>query len=147
MSDVQQLIEPSRRWPRTDEVGELLDWLAELSDDPRRRFIRMHERPTGHTHDLYPIPEAMAIYLDDAGQRQRAHRADIVLDARRALCRERPEWSAVVEACCFDRPTVTQQLMAARMNVSQPVISKRMRQGLRWIREWCLAEMATAKGA
>jgi len=140
-------VAPARRRPRTDEAAALLDWLMELGDDPRSRFLRMHERPTGHTHDLHPIPEAMAIYLDDVGQRRRAHRADIVLNARHALCRERPEWFAVVEACCFERPNVKQQAMAERLGVSQPVVSKRMRQGLRWLQQWCLAEMATAKGA
>jgi len=135
------------RRPRTDEAGELLDWLMDLSDDPRSRFIRLHERPTGHTHDLYPIPESMAIYLDDSMQRGRAHRADIVLQARRALRRECPDWSAVVESCCFEHPNVRQAVMAERLGVSQPVVSKRMRQGLRWLEQWCLGEMSRAKGA
>lgn len=135
------------RRPRTDEAGELLDWLMDLSDDPRSRFIRLHERPTGMMRDLYPIPEALAAYIDDAIQRRRAHRADIVLDARRALRCECPDWSAVVEACCFEHPTVKQRVMAARLGVSQPVVSKRMRQGLRWLQQWCLAEMSTSKGA
>ncbi len=135
------------RRPRTDEAGALLDWLMELSDDPRSRFMRLHERPTGQTCDLYPIPESMAIYLDDAIQRRRAHRADIVLQARRALCRERPDWSEVVEACCFEHPYVKQAAMAERVGISQPVASKRMRQGLRWLQQWCLTEMSRAKGA
>lgn len=147
MSDLQQLIEAARRCPRTDEAGALLDWLAELCDDPRSRFMRLHERPTGTTATLYPLREDLVIYIDSPAQRGRAQQADIVLEARHALCCERPEWSAVVEACCFGRPNVKQQAMAERLGVSQPVVSKRMRQGLRWLREWCLAEMATAKGA
>lgn len=135
------------RRPRTDEAGELLDWLMDLSDDPRSRFMRVHERPTGQTCDSYPIPESMAIYLDDAIQRGRAHRADIVLDARRALRRERPDWSAVVESCCFEHPNVRQAVMAERLGVSQPIVSKRMRQGLRWLQQWCVTEMSRAKGA
>jgi len=135
------------RRQRRDESGELLDWLMDLSDDPRRRFMRLHERPTGHTHDLYPIPESMARYFDDAIQRRCAHRADIVLQARRALRRECPDWSAVVESCCFEHPNVKQAAMAERVGVSQPVVSKRMRQGLRWLQQWCLTEMSRAKGA
>lgn len=135
------------RRPRTDEAGALLDWLMDLSDDPRSRFMRLHERPTGQTCDLYPIPESMAIYLDDAIQRRRAHRADIVLQARRALCRECPDWSAAVEACCFEHPNVKQAAMAERVGVSQPVVSKRIRQGLRWLQKWCLAEISTSRGA
>jgi len=135
------------RRPRTDEAGELLDWLMDLSDDPRSRFMRLHERPTGQTCDSYPIPESMAIYLDDSMQRGRAHRADIVLQARRALRRECPDWSAVVESCCFEHPNVRQAVMAERLGVSQPVVSKRMRQGLRWLEQWCLGEIPPAKGA
>ncbi len=138
---------PVRRRPRTDEAGALLDWLMALSDDPRRRFMRLHERPTGMTCDLYPIPEALAIYLDDSMQRRRAHRADIVSDARRALRRECPEWSEVVESCCFEHPHIRQATMAERLGVSQPVVSKRMRQGLRWLQQWCLGEISPARGA
>ena len=135
------------RRQRRDEAGELLDWLMALTDDPRSRFMRLHERPTGQTCDLYPIPESMAIYLDDSMQQRRAHRADILVDARRALCRECPDWSVVVESCCFEHPTVKQAAMAERVGVSQPVISKRLRQGLRWLQQWCLTEMSRAKGA
>jgi len=135
------------RRQRTDEAGELLDWLMALSDDPRSRFMRLHERPTGQTCDSYPIPESMAIYLDDSMQRGRAHRADIVLQARRALRCECPDWSAIVESCCFEHPNVKQAAMAARVGISQPIVSKRIRQGLRWLQQWCLTEMSRAKGA
>ena len=137
----------TRRRQRRDEAGELLDWLMELSDDPRHRFIRLHERPTGITRSLYPIPEALALYLDSGAQQGRAHRADMVLAARAALRRERRDLSEVVEACCFARPTMKQQVMAERLGVSQPIVSKRVRHGLRWLQTWCLTEMSTSRGA
>lgn len=124
-------------------VETMLDWLLSLDDDPRERFLRLHEDPGADDKVSHPLRGDFADYLDTlraaaaASGPQRPHGTDVLRAGRQALARAHRPWAIVVERTCFRRPPLKETELGQELGITQQAVNGRKQQGVAWLYAWC----------